>query len=54
MYVKVGEVNEEDFGWPIDEDDMELVSVYIIDEVDAEYPEEEERKVYEFHAESSL
>jgi len=48
VFVVVGEGDSAEFDWLIDEDGMEIVSVYIIDEVDEEHSEEE-RNVYEFH-----
>jgi len=50
IYVKVGEASEEDFSWLADEDDMEIVAVYI-DEIEDASCAEEEKRVYEFHAE---
>jgi len=50
IYVKVGEASEEDFSWLVDEDNMEIVSVYI-DEQEEDSSIEEERKVYEYSAE---
>ncbi|ADM28750.1 hypothetical protein Igag_1958 [Ignisphaera aggregans DSM 17230] len=49
VYVKVEEVDESSFDWLIDEDEMEIVAVYI-DELEEDYPDEEER-IYEYHAE---
>jgi len=49
VYVKIREADRAEFDWLIDEDDMEIVAVYI-DELEEDYPDEEER-IYEYHAE---
>jgi len=51
VFAKIGEAYEEDFDWLKDEADMEILAVYV-DEVE-EHPDEEEKRVYEFHAEFS-
>jgi len=51
VYVKVEEADESSFDWLKDEPGMEILAVYVIDELEDEYPAEEEREVYEFRAE---
>ena len=51
VYIKVREADELDFEWLKDEPGMEIVEVYI-DEVEEEDYPREERRVYEFRAET--
>jgi len=49
VFIAVREADSVEFDWLVDEDDMEIVSVYVIDELEG-YSGEEERKVYEYRA----
>jgi len=49
VFAVVGETDSAEFEWLIDEDDMEIVAIYIIDELEKDHTEE--RKVYEYRAE---
>jgi len=51
VYVKICEVNEQNLDWLKDEPDMEILAVYVIDELEDGYPAEDGRRVYEFRAE---
>jgi len=53
VFVKIAEVDSVTLEWLKDEDDIvEILAVYVIDEFEEDYPDfEEERRVHEFCAE---
>jgi len=51
VFVKIEEVDSTEFDWLVDEDDVEILVAYIIDELEDSPDSEEERRVYEFHVE---
>jgi len=51
VFVKIGEAYEEDFDWLKDERDMEIIAVYIVDELEEDYLSSEEERIYEYRAE---
>jgi len=51
VFVKIAEVDNATLEWLKDEDDIvEILAVYIVEELEEDYSDEEERKVYEYHA----
>jgi len=51
VFIKIEEVDSTEFNWLIDEGDItEIIAVYIMDELEEDCPDEEER-IYEYHVE---
>jgi len=52
VYVRISEVDSVELEWLKDEDDIvEILAVYIVDELEEDYLDSEEERIYEYHAE---